>query len=82
MSSASTGAQVLGALALIVLAIFLVPLLGILVGAFAGWVVGLFFPGTVGLVGSAIAGGATLPAWQVGAILGFVGGFFKTHVSK
>lgn len=69
------------ALLLAALAIFLAPLIGITVGAFAGWVVGLFFPGTVGLVGSAIAGGAYLPAWQVGAILGFVGGFFKTRVS-
>lgn len=73
------------ALALLALAIFAAPLVGITVGitvgAFAGWVVGQFFPGTVGLVGSAISGGAALPAWQVGAILGFVGGFFKARVT-
>jgi hypothetical protein len=74
-------AALLGCLGLIGL-IFLAPLIGISVGAFAGWVVGQFFPGTVGLVGSAITGGATIPAWQVGAILGFVGGFFKTNVSS
>jgi len=62
-------------------ALFVLPLVGVCVGAFAGWVVGLLFPGTVGLVGSAIAGGAVLPSWQVGAILGFVGGFFKARVT-
>lgn len=74
-------AQLVVALAFVAMAIFFAPLIGICVGAFAGWVVGMFFPGTVGLVGSAISGGAVMPAWQVGAILGFVGGFFKTRVS-
>lgn len=41
--------------------IFIAPLVGICVGAFAGWVVGMFFPGTVGLVGSAISGGGDPP---------------------
>ena len=76
----NAAAAVLGCLGLIGL-IFLSPLIGISVGAFAGYVVGQFFPGTVGLVGSAITGGATIPAWQVGAILGFVGGFFKSSVN-
>jgi len=73
---------ILAGLAVAVLALFLLPLVGVVLGVFAGWVVGMFFPGTVGLVGSAISGGAVIPAWQVGAVLGFVGGFFKTHVSK
>lgn len=64
-----------------VLAVFLLaPLVGVTIGAFAGWVVGHVFPGTIGIIGSLITGGATIPAWQVGAILGFVGGFFKTRV--
>lgn len=62
------------------LALFLIPLVGIGVGAFIGWVAGLVFPGTIGIIASAITGGATMPAWQVGAILGFVGGFFKTRL--
>lgn len=71
-----------GLIALIVfaIAIFIAPLIGICVGAFIGWVAGLVFPGTIGLVGSAITGLA-IPGWQVGAILGFVGGFFKGRVS-
>lgn len=68
------------ALLAVALAIFIAPLIGITFGALAGYIVGQFFPGTVGLVGSAISGGAVLPAWQVGAILGFVGGFFKTRI--
>lgn len=82
MRSDPTLAQlVLGCSGLIGL-LLIAPLVGISAGAFAGYVVGQFFPGTVGLVGSALTGGATIPAWQVGAILGFVGGFFKTHVSS
>lgn len=64
------------------LLICIVPLIGISIGAFAGFIAGAVFPGTVGLVGSAITGGATIPAWQVGAILGFVGGFFKAVLSN
>lgn len=72
--------QILAGLLLAALLIFIAPLVGVCIGAFVGWVVGSFFPGTVGLVGSAISGGAVMPAWQVGAVLGFVGGFFKTRV--
>jgi hypothetical protein len=66
----------------VLLAFFLMPLIGIAVGAFIGWVVGLVFPGTIGIIGTLLTSGATMPAWQVGAILGFVGGFFKTRVTS
>lgn len=68
----------LSAILLGLIFIFVVPLIGVVVGAFSGWVVGSIFPGTVALIGSAISGGATVPAWQVGAVLGYVGGFFKS----
>ena len=49
---------------------------GTLVGAFIGWIVGLFFGNTIlsffasiGIEGYTVA--------QLGAILGFVGGFFR-----
>ena len=71
----------LGAIVAGIALLLLAPLIGITVGAFAGWIVGLAFPGTVGLVGSAISGGAVMPAWQVGAVLGFVGGFFKARIN-
>lgn len=78
-NAAAITLAILGLLA----AFFLAPLLGIAVGAFAGWVVGLVFPETIGILATIMTGGVTMPAWQVGAILGFVGGFFKTrtHVS-
>ncbi len=76
----SQAVQAFLAVALVIALILIAPLVGICVGAFAGYIVGLLFPGTVAIVGSAIAGGALIPAWQVGAILGFVGGFFKTRV--
>lgn len=69
--------SIVGMAVLTALAFFAGPLVGILLGAFAGWVVGLFFPGTLSLIGAAITASTVVPAWQVGAILGFVGGFFK-----
>jgi hypothetical protein len=54
---------------------------GTLFGAVSGAIVGYFFPGTVGLVGSVLTGGAIVPAWQIGAALGFVGGYFRKVVS-
>jgi hypothetical protein len=71
------------AVAILVLAatIFVVPLIGITIGAFVGWIAGHFFPGTLGVIATMLSGGATMPAWQVGAVLGFVGSFFKTRVS-
>jgi hypothetical protein len=71
-------ASIMGLLAIFVITLLLLPLVGIAVGAFIGWVAGMVFPGTVGLVGTLITSGVTIPAWQVGAILGFVGAFFKS----
>jgi len=65
----------------ILVLIFFAPLLGIVFGAFAGWVVGLFFPHTLDLVGQRIFGEA-IPAWQLGAALGFVGAFFKSTTTR
>lgn len=63
--------------------VFVMPLLGIVFGAFAGWVVGLFFTETVmgflARFGFDIAGFAM---WQVGAAMGFFGGFLKTSVTS
>lgn len=76
-------ATAVGAFALIVIIFLLFPLIGSLVGAFAGWVVGLFFEDTI-LSTLARFGVDTggLAMWQLGCTLGFIGGFFKTSVSK
>lgn len=73
-------ATILAAILGIIIALLLLPLVGIAVGAFVGFVAGMVFPGTVGLVGTLITSGAVMPAWQVGAVLGFIGAFFKTSV--
>ena len=58
----------------------LLPILTVLVGAFSGWVVGWFFDETILGILSQI-GISDVAMWQVGAFLGFVGGFLKTSVS-
>lgn len=76
----SSAVKIVVALALVALTVFLGPLVGILSGAFIGWVVGHFFPGTLDVVSTVLTGDA-LPHWQLGAALGFVGGFFRNKVS-
>ncbi len=69
------GAAVVGASAICIL-----PVLGTLFGAFAGWVVGWFFEETIlGIASQLGIDGVTM--WQLGAALGFVGGFLKTKVT-
>ena len=47
------------------------------IGAFTGWCVGLFFGKTIlGIL--ATLGIEGFKMWQIGAFLGFVGGFFRT----
>jgi hypothetical protein len=60
--------------------IFFLVTLGTLIGAIAGWVVGLFFGNTILLIAAKLGiDGITM--WQFGAFLGFVGGFLKTKVT-
>ena len=58
----------------------LAALLGVLSGAFVGWVVGWFFADTI-LGFFAALGITSFKMWQVGAVLGFVGSFFKSSVT-
>lgn len=63
--------------------IVVMPVMGVLFGAFAGWIVGLFFTPTIldflRRLGVDTAG---LQVWQIGAAMGFFGGFLKTSVTK
>lgn len=62
--------------------LFLAPLLGFVFGAFAGWIVGLFFEETIRTFMTAVGIDPTgLAMWQIGGSLGFIGGFFKTSVT-
>jgi hypothetical protein len=64
---------------LVVFSIIFLVILGTLFGAIAGWIVGLFFTDTVlttlGRFGVDTFG---MTMWQLGATLGFIGGFFKS----
>lgn len=70
------------ALFVVAMIIFAV-IFGTLFGGIAGWIVGLFFTDTI-LQTLARFGVDTLglTMWQLGATLGFVGGFFKASAVK
>lgn len=69
-----TGLIVAGGI-LVLLPLLLI--LGTALGALAGWVVGIFFAETMATVMLAIFG-ATVEVWQLGAFLGFVGGYVRS----
>lgn len=62
--------------------LLLLPLLSTFIGTFIGAVVGFFYPNTFAAVFTALGfpALAALPLWQVGGVLGFVGGFFRSHL--
>lgn len=63
------------------LLVFLGAILGTLLGALGGWIVGWFFEETI--LGFLAALGVTgFKMWQIGAFLGFVGGFFRVGVVR
>jgi hypothetical protein len=72
-------AVVVGGILTVLAFLFLAPLLGAAFGAFSGWVVGLIFTDTMGKLVTVIPGGFT--PLELGAALGFIGGFFKSTVT-
>lgn len=54
--------------------------LGTLMGTVSGWIVGLLFGDTILGIASQL-GIRNVSMWQLGAFLGFVGGFLKTKVT-
>jgi hypothetical protein len=73
--SETIAALTIGTLALVIMII-----LGPLVGALSGLIVGIFFSTPILNVLSAM-GIEGITMWQLGAFLGFVGGFFKAVVA-
>lgn len=59
----------------------ILPLLGVIVGAVAGIVVGFFFPSVVQLTASFLFG-MPVASWQTGAVLGFIASFFARAPKK
>jgi hypothetical protein len=72
-------AVILGAVAIAAI-LFVAVILGTLVGGIVGWIVGLVFPFVIVTLNTMT--GLTLTAFEMGAVLGFVGSFFKTSVTK
>jgi hypothetical protein len=72
-------AVILGAVAIAAI-LFVAVLLGTLIGGIVGWIVGLVFPFVIVTLNTLT--GLTLTAFEMGAVLGFVGSFFKTSVTK
>lgn len=68
--------KIIGGLLVAAFIFFLAPLIGISVGAFTGWVCGLFFDDTLRDLATRL--GVDWAPWQLGAALGFVGSFFKS----
>jgi len=60
--------------------IFVLMLLGTVFGGIGGWVVGGMFPYVTDTIRSVI--GVTLTDFQLGATLGFFGGFFRSYSSS
>lgn len=76
----SAGEIILAVIGIIAL-IFVFPILCVALGAFTGWIVGLVFESTIlGIL--AQVGITGVKMWQVGACLGFIGGFFRNVNSK
>ena len=71
----------LGGAVLVAAFIFISPIIGVLFGAFAGWIVSMLAPVWVptGLsyIGINVSPGNLV---ELGAALGFVGGFFKSSL--
>ncbi len=61
--------------------LFIGSIMGTAFGAMGGWFVGLVFDDTLYQLTQHLGLGDT-PPWQLGAMLGFVGGFFRSSISK
>lgn len=73
-------AKIVGGLFLGICGVFFFVILGTLMGALSGWVVGLFFSDTIlGIL--AQFGIHNITMTQFGAFMGFIGGFLKTKVT-
>lgn len=69
---------ILGVISLVAL-LFVAILLGTLVGGVVGWTVDLMFPFVVTALNTLT--GLELTAFEMGAVLGFVGSFFKSSLN-
>ena len=57
-----------------------VAVLALVFGAAAGWIGGVIFPNVFERLAKLVFGEA-VPAWQLGAMLGFVAGFLRASIA-
>jgi hypothetical protein len=72
--------QIIAAAVGIIGLLFFVIILSTLFGGIAGWTVDLVFPFVAITLNSLL--GTTLTAFEMGAVMGFVGSFFRTSVTN
>ena len=60
--------------------VFILIIIGTLMGGVAGWTVGLVFVDTMAALKNAL--GLSVTNFELGAMLGFVGGFFRGKMSS
>jgi hypothetical protein len=72
--------QIIAAALGIIGLLFLVIILSTLFGGIAGWTVDLVFPFVATTLNLLL--GTTLTAFEMGAVMGFVGSFFRTSVTN
>lgn len=74
---------VLGLVAFGFVFVLLAPILSAIFGAVSGWVVSLMFDSSIKSAFAAFGvDTSNIELWQVGAMLGFVGGFFRSGTRK
>lgn len=79
----TNGFGVLLAAILVAILLFVAVILGTILGAFTGWILSLTFLGDWIIAGFKVFGiNAEGKLVVLGAMLGFLSGFFKTSVSK
>ena len=76
MTELSDALKVMTALFVMFIAILITPIIASAVGAFSGWIVSFAFDDTIKLI-TGIKG----EVWQLGATLGYIGGFFRINTN-
>jgi hypothetical protein len=72
--------QIIFAAVAVAAILFVAVLLGTLIGGIVGAIVGIVFPFVIVTLNTLT--GLTLTGFEMGAVLGFVGSFFRTSVTK
>ena len=81
MSEASRGSKFIGLVLFGPILVAILSVMAMLFGAAAGWLAGLIFPQVFERLTTLIFGEG-IPAWQLGAMLGFLATFLRASFPK